>query len=415
MRALRGTAQTASTVPKQLRSRLADNLDARCATTMPDAIIEDITRQNSLVQLPLKYRWEFVRRHPVYLVCWKLARSYLKGEIPTARPEEQSTAYAALLLLQTMGVTGEPVDPATTSEQLEEDNSVAPEFLAGPVQPMTYRAMLLNQIMALPTAELAAIAALFNVASNTYREEGEVETEEAAYARRLRAAAQLNALISPVLDSFPKASLYYIDPNASTRVISAAVNRIMRLWKRRNNVSEQRLQLKSFDEALTVWDRREGWTGAGYDLSRVENNSRIAQSLSKSRSTLVSRHATAFSWIIGTPYTVERWMRLFFAYHRYADSSNPSSGYIKRLYRSIAILKGDRGSQDPSVTTSSEPYVQSLLRYTDVALSEVDMVDFSIDVRELIDKGKTDEEIAHILELPIVLINYIRSHLETQN
>jgi hypothetical protein len=277
---------------------------------------------------------------------------------------------------------------------------------------MTYRMMLMHQIMALPTPELTAIAACFNAAANTHRVEDEVETEDSEYRRRCRAAATLNSLISPSLDSHPKASLYYIDPSASLRVINSAVNRILGAWKSRNLVPEQRPQPRAYDDALSVWDRREGWTGGGYDLARCEVLSDIARSSSTKRSTLVSRYSAAFSWIIGTPYTIERWLRIFFTYHRFSNSSNQSSGYIKRLYRSIAILNTERqGSDDQSTPNPSEPKVSSLFSYTDTVVSDTDVIDLQIDICDLIRKGKTNKEIAHITQCSIELAAHVRSHV----
>jgi hypothetical protein len=80
---------------------------------------------------------------------------YRHGEVGDA-PEQQMLRYAAHLMLGAIGVTGEPVSPDTSFEQLGGE-SLDPAFLSGAVQPMTLRAVGTMLINALPPEELAVL------------------------------------------------------------------------------------------------------------------------------------------------------------------------------------------------------------------------------------------------------------------
>ena len=108
--------------------------------------------QGQLHDLPTEIRWEATRRHPYYLVFWRNALLYRKGEM-SDEPEHQLLCQAAHMMLGTIGVTGEPVSPDTSFEQLD-DGSLDPAFLSGAVQPMTPRAIAIMLISTLPPAEL---------------------------------------------------------------------------------------------------------------------------------------------------------------------------------------------------------------------------------------------------------------------
>jgi hypothetical protein len=69
------------------------------------------------------------------------------------------------LVLSAFGVTGEPVSPATTFEELLA-NDTDPAFLVGSVQPMTLRSMVAMLINALPPAERAFVGSIFTTAGD---------------------------------------------------------------------------------------------------------------------------------------------------------------------------------------------------------------------------------------------------------
>lgn len=80
-----------------------------------------------LHDLPVKYRWEFTRRHPYYLSCWELAKAY-RHSTASDDPQLKTLRHWAFLMLGYIGVTGEPVDPTTPFEDLDADVEVDPGF-----------------------------------------------------------------------------------------------------------------------------------------------------------------------------------------------------------------------------------------------------------------------------------------------
>lgn len=110
-----------------------------------------------LHDLPFDLRWEVTRRHPYYLGLWEVARLY-RDHFQDLPPDRQVAAYAAMLVLVGIGVTGRPVDPATTADEILRADD--PTFLTATVQPVTLRAMVAALLTALPPAEQVVVGAL---------------------------------------------------------------------------------------------------------------------------------------------------------------------------------------------------------------------------------------------------------------
>jgi integrase len=70
-----------------------------------------------LRSLPIQYRWEVTRRHPYYQSLWLLARAYYRNE-PVESEVEPVFHQIAVAILGTIGVSGEPPDPATEFAEL---------------------------------------------------------------------------------------------------------------------------------------------------------------------------------------------------------------------------------------------------------------------------------------------------------
>ena len=65
-----------------------------------------------LRSLPIRYRWEVTRRHPYYQLWWEPARAQHRN-LPTEHPAEIYLRQGAVTILATIGISGEPPDPAT--------------------------------------------------------------------------------------------------------------------------------------------------------------------------------------------------------------------------------------------------------------------------------------------------------------
>jgi hypothetical protein len=125
----------------------------------PEGRLDPVARPpGQLHDYPVPVRWEVTRRHPYYLVFWKDALRYRRNR-PGDHPAQVLLDHAAALILGSIGVTGEPVSPETRFEDLiGGDND--PAFLAGTVQPVTFRAVVAMLINGLSPAERGDIAYL---------------------------------------------------------------------------------------------------------------------------------------------------------------------------------------------------------------------------------------------------------------
>ncbi len=168
----------------------------------------DIIRRppNQLHDLPVRFRWEVSRRHPYYLVFWSNARLYRHSEPDTPAAQLQ-LRQAAMLMLGAIGVTGEPVDPAQSFEELD-GGDLDPAFLSGTVQPMTLRSIAAMLIGALPQADRCALAGILSTSADDHcAVDGDTADRSL---QKTQAMSRLAQICSPALDSYPVAPLFYI-------------------------------------------------------------------------------------------------------------------------------------------------------------------------------------------------------------
>lgn len=363
----------------------------------------------ALLELPFKYRWEFTRRHPYYLVHWRSAQTYRRGAYQPADPQ-LIIGYWAALILGHIGVTGEPVDPACSADALGDDPQVDSSFLCGPVQPMTYRNMLTNMIAALPPAELlAAGALLMNAGAKEYGVEGD---DEGRTLQRRKAIASLMQIASSAFDSYLDAPLFYIHLAASKRSINESMSRHVNVWKPRRNIKEARQHTTRFDDYLRAWDFREGWTGAGYARAQCRTLKQTAAEMKRSPSTIAKQYCAAFERITGHPYRTSAWVRMFAPLHDDAGGEGLVKSHIRRFQRLV-------NCRNPPTVAESTLQGQHQLGSHNVGIvesltaidSEVDLIDAAMDIQEMISRGRTDVEIATELEVSQELIDFVRERI----
>ena len=85
--------------------------------------------------LPLKYRWEFTRRHPYYLQFWELAHRHYAGLLTD--PQEARWGQLAAYILLGIGVSGDPPPPTSGPDALQL-NQLASAWHDGAAAPLTY-------------------------------------------------------------------------------------------------------------------------------------------------------------------------------------------------------------------------------------------------------------------------------------
>jgi hypothetical protein len=362
--------------------------------------------QDQLLDYPLKYRWEFTRRHPYYLVCWQLAKAHLQGS--TAHDAKlDAVCHVALQLLRHIGVTGEPADPATPFEELDAGIDVDPGLLAGAVQPMTCGMIVAGLIAALPHAELVKVANLMDAATGAKHAvpgDDEVRTHQ-----RLKVSGAVSSVNSAALNSYFDIPLFYVHLAASQRSIVNSMERQVRQWKRRRGIKETRQQTKKFDAYLDIWDARVGWTGSGYDYKKRCSLKDVAKIKRKSLSTVQKQYSSAFELITGHPYSPERWVRIVAPI--FADNKELAEDCVRRFNN---IMQSESVSIVTETTLKGpnkcgERSIGFMGNLPDSA--DQDAKDSMTDAVIMIKEGKNNGEITALLRIPGEVVDLIRGEL----
>ena len=227
---------------------MSDSNDTKSATSRQFLVNRP---QDQLHDLPLRFRWEATRRHPYYLVFWRDALRYRRGDIGDD-PDQQLLRYAAMLYLGAIHVSGEPVSPDISFEELDGDD-MDPAFLSGAVQPLSLRAVVAMLVNALPPAERALVGALLTTSGSA--EYGVADDDELRTLQKHTAITQLMKYRSTALDSYPDAPLFYIHMGASQRTIAQDVAAQVRRWKQRRGIKEKRVHTKKLASYLVLVQR----------------------------------------------------------------------------------------------------------------------------------------------------------------
>ncbi len=355
----------------------------------------DIIRRppNQLHDLPVRFRWEVSRRHPYYLVFWSNARLYRHSEPDTPAAQLQ-LRQAAMLMLGAIGVTGEPVDPAQSFEELD-GGDLDPAFLSGTVQPMTLRSIAAMLIGALPQADRCALAGILSTSADDHcAVDGDTADRSL---QKTQAMSRLAQICSPALDSYPVAPLFYIHLGASQRTIVQDVEGQVRRWKRRRAITERRVPTDQLQSYLDVWDQREGWTGSGYQWSHEHTFAEISRQFQVGLSTVANRYCSAFQMITGHEFTPHLWWRLFGPLKFSALLTDPAeflSRPIRRHLQSPVRRPVPESVVAPLPKEGRETGMVGAMAKVECDLTETDLL---LDLEDFFSKGLSDGEIAQRL------------------
>jgi hypothetical protein len=363
--------------------------------TLPlmDENIEIVTRPPfQLRSLPVKYRWEANRRHPYYQLFWQFARA-LHEKKRASHPGEAELQSLAIHTLYAIGVSGMPPDPSLEFDELV-DEQMNPAWLGGAVHPVSFRGLANMLIAFLEPEAIRSLGELF----------GTIQVDDPA--SKFQAVEKLVRLEHPSLDLGPPEPYVSVNPAASSREIGKAIDKLLAQWKQRHGLNEQRVRSDKFDDYLIVWDLREGWAEGHYDRSKERSFVEIAKELKRSRSTIENRYRQAFELVIGYPYRPELWHYLFdlLKFSEFVDASDRSPPDIRRQRSE---------GRKPLPETSLGDFEPGYGPVTGSSTSGDHTVDdFWIDINDLIQKGRSDVEIATELELPPEAIAAARRRIE---
>lgn len=379
-------------------------------SSSPASQVDIISRPlNQLHDLPVRFRWEASRRHPYYLVFWSDAQRYRRSGLGT-EPAQTLLRQAAMLMLGAIGVTGEPVAPATSFEELDEGD-LDPAFLSGALQPMTLRSVAQMLINALPRAERAVLGSVLRVSCD---DEYAVDGDDANGSfQKKRASLHLAQFASPSLDSYPDAPLFYIHLGASQRTIVQDVKEQVRRWKGRRGIEERRVHTAKLQSYLDIWDQREGWTGSGYRRSEEHSFPQIVKRSKEKLGTVSNRYRAAFQVITGHEFSPFLWWRLFGPIKFNRLLIDPRD-YLSRPIRRFLRPPVPRSVPESVVApTSREERAIGLIEGTTAVEHDFDQTDLLIDLEDFINRGLPDDEIVRRLgeEYPEEEIAYARERL----
>ena len=266
--------------------------------TVPDIVARPPFQLRSL---PIRYRWEVTRRHPYYQDMWHMVKAHYRNE-PLSIEVEDLFRQVAVVFLGAIGVSGEPLDPATEFTELGAEE-LQPAWLSGAVHPITLRGIAALLIAALPKETVGYVGLQLVEAGCDERKDEPP--------RQAQAILNLATLDKPGLDRYPDEPIVSVNPAASGRQITEAVSELVKHWKDQRGLEEKRDRSDKYPDYLRVWDLREGWTGSAYDLSREKKLKDVAIELEMKLSTVGKHYRSAFEMIIGHPYSPGMWIRVF--------------------------------------------------------------------------------------------------------
>lgn len=335
-----------------------------------------------LANLPPTYKWEFTRRHPYYLRCWKDARDFYQN--PAADEIKRDWQKLCRDTLWSISCPAGSGDAYLSPDVEAREQGIETPFVnLSAVTPLTYRtlAMLLAE---LPEETRRKLAFALSMKADSDDD-------------KLRQLMHLEEIKDTSLNEIVQRPILGIDPNAPIRAIREAVETVAKRWKA-PDAKETRRRDDQLDLYLAVWDQREGFSEGCYDGSREKRLKDISIAEKIPRSTAASRHKSAFRLIVGHEYDPILWIDLFGA------KLHPSKWSSWRIEKS----KGKKIK-----TTTETDLGLRLGGFTSTNANEAILVfDVMEDVRTLLEKGKQSDAIADELDIPKDVVEYFANRYE---
>lgn len=344
--------------------------------------------------LSVSDRWEFTRRHPYYLLHWQSARD--------AADNLQGSSENGLLSVATLAVAlgwrGEYPPPGVTGDEIRQQAEREGVVFAADLScafPVTFRT-LLSHIVNLPEELREKLAHILRDGIQGATEIGDDDSAKTWWRRRAAEAIQ-----DPRLDEMVR-GLIAVSPDAPLRGIDEDVKSIVKHWEE-GGVQVRRREEK-FRDYLAVWDLLEGWTGDTYEATAEKRLRDVAQIRKQEVATIQNQHKSAFRYITGQEYTPELWSILFLPVKQCSRlaswrKSKPRTNSVDSIPETrLRNRTTPDGWEAGAGILSNTPDPQS---GDPQAWAEMAM-----DIKTLLEKGRTREEISTDLECPQALIDY---------
>ena len=246
-----------------------------------------------LRSLPINFRWEVTRRHPIYQAFWHSFDFEIGLSDETHLVFNKWIGKLSDYLLGAIGIASERPNPALEFEQLE-GACLKAAWLSGAVHPLTNRQLASLLMAVLPNEALGYVGQGMLQAAHGKPIGGEP--------RRNSELRKLKDLELDGLDSFIDEPFVSINPAASARDINARLNELLVDWKSQRGLTEQRTPVSKLAKYLEVWDAREGWVQGHYDGALEMKFRTIAQERKVSINTIHNNYKSAFRIITGHEY-----------------------------------------------------------------------------------------------------------------
>jgi len=241
--------------------------------------------------LPHKYRWEFTRRHPYYQMLWQVPH-----DATVTAPERE----LAELLLTHINVSGATVSPDTEWEDFSADESWS-IWTDGALSRIQLKGLVATLIGVLSRDSLRSVSTLLWQASELDESNRGVEY------------ALLKSVLHgefPGLDSYLPDLMVTISPSASEKSIASAVAKIVQGYRSEHGIETTRIRTDKFDDYLSAWDHREGWSSGSYDRDGEQILKEIAKETRLPIATICDRYKACFQLITGVEYSKHDWFTI---------------------------------------------------------------------------------------------------------
>jgi hypothetical protein len=342
-----------------------------------------IRNPDVLSALSLRYRWEFTRRHPYYLVYWMPARDHYMAEVPDDPQRAPMCAVAAHLLLFAIGVTAAPLPPSSEWNDIKDTQPSRAVWEEGAVAPASYRAMASMLIADLPRATKLALALLLGKSAGCDDDDLFAHFDMLSELMRMR---------EPALDAIPNRPVISVNPVLPLRATQRAVAKLKRQWSSSLGLTQTRPRPDVLEDYLAVWDLREGWTGDRYDVKRELQFKEVAIRRRLPLQTVVSQYRSAFRLLSGHDYSFLTWLKLF-ASEKLNCKEAPA--VLSRRHRSSRRDQHRRPSivTETNLTGGIAGRDGGKIAREATGHTNFEMIDLYADVRDLLSKGVSDKQI----------------------
>jgi len=262
----------------------------------PHFLSQFVWRPPSAVdQLPLRYRWEFTRRHPYYQMFWAIPQASRSTDAV-----QGSLVEIAELILAGVNVTGDTIPPATEWDDLSPDDTWS-IWRQGAISRIQLKGLVAMLAVSLPKDALESVS---------------VQLWGAAQLDDDDIQGKYNLFRSIAHGDFPGFEDYLPDlivtirPQATERNISSAISEIVREYREQHDIPSTRTRVDRFDDYLRAWDLREGWHAGAYYKDRERTLEAVAAQARRPRSTVMDHYRSAFQLITGVEYSPEVWLQI---------------------------------------------------------------------------------------------------------